>query len=144
MSRLGLTSTELAARLKDVVRAPLMVDGSGGLGLDPRLLRWPLRLRAGQLEIVQSVPRKATAAITANYGDLLLCDPTAGAFAVTFPSFKDFPGGKIIVKNKSASTNAITVTARTGETIDDASTLVIAAAWAAREFYAGDDRWVVL
>lgn len=145
MSRLGLSGTELAARLRDVVRAPLMVDGSGGLRIDPRRVLWPLKITdAGELTIVQNVPRKVTAAANANYGDLILADPTAGAFAVQFPSYKDHPGGVIVIKNRSASTNAITATAHTGESIDAASTLAIAAAWAARTFYAADDRWVVL
>lgn len=145
MSRLGLSSVELAARLRDVVRGPLAVDGQGGLRLDPARVLWPLRVRPdGYLALEQMRPRKATAAVTANYGDLILADPTSAGFTITLPGVADKPGGQIVVKNKSASTNSITIDGRGSEEIDGSTTLIIASAWASRTLISDGSMWVVL
>ena len=67
-------------------------------------------------------------------GTIIRCDPTAAPFAVTLRpiSAAAIPGlergRSIIVKNSSASLNAITVTPSGGDTIDGAATFVITTA----------------
>lgn len=65
-----------------------------------------------------------TAAYTAVNGDMVLCDPSGGAFAVTLPAA--VPGElPILVKNNTTSTNAITITRAGSDTIDGATTLAM-------------------
>lgn len=68
-----------------------------------------------------------TAVKTANYnavdGDLVRCNPTGGAFAVTLPAAAS--SKLIIVKNQSDSANAITITAGAGDTVDGAATFIM-------------------
>lgn len=58
-----------------------------------------------------------TTAYTATVGDLVRCDPTAGAFPVNLPAASAKPG-LLAVKHQSASTNAVTVTPAGADTID--------------------------
>lgn len=63
-----------------------------------------------------------TGAYTAVNGELVLCDPSGGTFAVTLPAA--VPGElPIIIKNNTTSTTAITVTRAGSDTIDGATTL---------------------
>lgn len=64
-----------------------------------------------------------TATKTANYTaaayDLVQCDPSGGAFSVTFPLAAGVPAGTpICVKNVTASTTAITVAKTGGDSVD--------------------------
>lgn len=59
---------------------------------------------------------------------LTLVNPTGGAFAVTLPAAAGLEGQSIAIKNTSASTNNVTLTAGAGDNIDGAGTLVLSAA----------------
>jgi hypothetical protein len=67
-----------------------------------------------------------TAVKTANYiaaaNELVLVDPTGGAFAVTLPAASSCGGKRIVVKNTGTSTTAVTVTRAGSDTIDGATT----------------------
>jgi hypothetical protein len=69
-----------------------------------------------------------TAVKTANYtaapGDLVRCDPSGGAFAVTLPTVAG-DDRMIVIKNVTTSTNAITITPDGSDTIDLAASLVM-------------------
>jgi len=73
-----------------------------------------------------NVTAVATSVVTAQLGDLQRCDPSGGAFAVNLPAVTaGNEGAEIIVKNVTASVNAITITPAGADTIDGAATLVI-------------------
>lgn len=66
-----------------------------------------------------------TANYTANYGELVLVDPSGGAFTVTLPTASGNSGKRIVVKVDSATTTwhlAATVDGNASETIDGATT----------------------
>lgn len=74
------------------------------------------------------VVREVTAAYTAEPGEMVICDPTSGAFAVTLPAVTDgFERMEINVKHDSDSGNDITLTPNGSETIDGAATQTIGA-----------------
>lgn len=55
----------------------------------------------------------------AKLGELVLCDPTAGAFTVTLPRLSRADAGRhVAVKNTTSSTNVITVRASAGQQVD--------------------------
>lgn len=84
------------------------------------------------------------AAYTARYYELVMCDPTAGAFALTLPIARGNRGQMIGVKNASASSNNITVTAATGENIDQSATFVISSSHTAITLVSdGTDWWII-
>jgi hypothetical protein len=88
-------------------------------------------------------PRNVVGLFFASIGDIVRCDPTAGAFSVFLPTIDIFNyGQKIIVKNITASLNAITVDASGAQTIDGALTNVMATAFAFRTFVSnGVSNW---
>jgi hypothetical protein len=66
---------------------------------------------------------------TANYGELLVVNPTPGALTVSLPYARSADVDKvIIVKNNSASTNNVTILAAGDDTIEGSSTLVVGVA----------------
>lgn len=83
--------------------------------------------------LVASVPERLVptgvqdAAYSANAWDLVECDPTLAGFTVTLPE-KPPSGTEVMVKNASASANAITIAPRGTDTIDGAAGATIAAA----------------
>lgn len=56
--------------------------------------------------------------------ELVLVDPTAGAFALTLPAAAAARAETILIKNAGASANNVTVTAGAGDNIDGAATSV--------------------
>lgn len=88
---------------------------------DPRQ-RFATQRITVQLERPFDVTAVKTAAYSAQFGELVRCDPTAGAFTVTLPSAVDQPGRYLAIKNASASTNTITVDGAGSETIDGSAT----------------------
>lgn len=75
---------------------------------------------------------KPTHTVTGDYqarwGEIILCDPSGGAFQVFLPrADKSHAGQRIIIKNSSGSANTITVLAGSSTKIDNGATLVIAA-----------------
>lgn len=89
-----------------------------------------------------------TAATSAAFWDLVLCNPSLGGFPVTLPLVTAADHGKVVgVKNDSASANAIPVSGSGGQTIDGAVSasisfarqcLVFSAVWES-----GAGRWVI-
>ncbi len=83
-----------------------------------------------------------TGAYVAVINDEVRGDPTGGAFPVTLPAAFNNRGKCVVVKNVSASPNAITVTAGGGDNIDGAATDVLAAAHGSRTYQSdGDHTW---
>lgn len=84
-----------------------------------------------------------TAAYTASIGELVLCDPTGGAFTVTIPtSVPEIWGQPIQVKNDSASANNLTVQAVSGN-IDGAATHVWGIARGSFVYVAKSGGWII-
>ena len=94
-------------------------------------------------EEVSAITDVKTATYTAANGETVLCDPTGGAFTVNLPPAV-LGDADIIVKNASASTNAITVDADAAETIDGSATASIAAARAVRRYRPGTGVWYLI
>lgn len=75
------------------------------------------------------VRRYPTAILTstdslADANQLVLVDPTGGAFSVTLPAAAGLRGQPIVFKNVDTSTNNVTIAAGGGDTIDGSATLV--------------------
>lgn len=87
----------------------------------------------------------ATAAVTAQVGQCVRCDPTGGGFVLAFPDAGDTQSGDWIeVKNQSASANAITVTPA-GGTVEGAATDPIAVARGFRRYRSdGVSDWMLV
>lgn len=91
----------------------------------PDFYRWLLELSI-TTRLIGTADK--TSAYNARPGEVVLCDPTSGAFTVTLPLAKDCIGQRIIVKNNSASNNDITVAVQSGDTIDGGSTTTVSVA----------------
>ncbi len=121
---------------------PMMQVAGGFLG--KAFLQW-------LQELVARVPERMKPtevqdeAYTAVPWDYVLCDPSGGAFAVTLPKASENPNAEIGVKNVTSSTNEITITPATGETIDGSSTQIIASAYTSITMLALTDRaeWAI-
>lgn len=84
----------------------------------PNAAYWDLLATGMQL----NVTAVQIGAYNAVMGDLVRCDPSGGGFTVTLPAIAAANKGmSIVVKNQSASTNAITVARTGGDTIDGAA-----------------------
>lgn len=74
-----------------------------------------------------------TAIKTANYmaawGELVRCDPSGGAFTVTLPTAAGNAGRRLMVKNVTSDTTAITVDGNSSETVDGSANISMATAW---------------
>lgn len=84
--------------------------------------------------------------VWANWGEVVLCDPTAAGFFVILPRpDRSKIGSAVGVKNHSGSTNTITVACSSGEeTIDGATSDTITTARQCIVYqYVGDDDWIV-
>jgi hypothetical protein len=66
---------------------------------------------------------RKTGDYTAVAGEMVVCDPTDGAFAITLPTSN--PGDHVIVKNVAASSNTITIRAAGGGLIDSGAAVLI-------------------
>lgn len=80
-----------------------------------------------------------TSAYTAAYGDLVLADASAGAFAVTLPAVASGKQ-KVTVKKKDSSTNAVTVSPQSG-TIDGSASIPISTLNVSRDFITDGTNW---
>jgi hypothetical protein len=85
-----------------------------------------------------------TAAYTARYGEMVLCNPTAGGFTVTAPRAEDHTGETFGVKNNSASTNAIVVDAQGTELIDGAANQAITTGRMSLIFMSNGTDWMIV
>jgi len=71
-----------------------------------------------------------TTTYTAIYGDFVRCDPSGGAFTVTLPAASAAAVGQIVkVKNTTNSNNVITISRAGADTIDTATSTVIATSY---------------
>lgn len=82
---------------------------------------------------------------TAASGELVRCNPTGGAFAVTLPLAASVTAGQpIVVKNTTSSTNAITIARSGADTIDGATSASIAVALGSLTFNSdGVSNWMI-
>jgi hypothetical protein len=86
----------------------------------------------------------ATSAAEVDIGQLLLCNPTGGAFAVQLPSAANRHGLEVGVKNITASTNAITITPVAGETIDGAASYAMTVGYTAITMLSDGENWIIV
>lgn len=92
--------------------------------------------------VVWDVLNVQTAAITADYGQVVRCNPSSGAFTVTLPPAADFPGQQLVVKNVTSSTVPITIDGDGSDTIDDELTVTIEEPYKAITFVSyGGTQW---
>jgi len=71
-----------------------------------------------------------TANYTAAWGELVRCDPSGGAFTVTLPTASGNAQRRIVIKNTTSDTTAITIDGNGAETIDGAATVIMATGYA--------------
>ena len=72
-----------------------------------------------------SVTAVKTSTYTADYGELVRCDPSGGGFTVNLPTAVGFDGYQIAVVNVTDSLNAITIDGNSSETIIGSATYPI-------------------
>lgn len=101
--------------------------------------RWFQYLIASVQERLKVTPVK-TAAYTAVPWDAVMVDPSGGGFTVTLPPAAQEVGAELLVKNVTTSVNDVTLAAAAGETVEGASTLVIASAYGAAHLWSGSKR----
>ena len=87
---------------------------------------------------------RQTATCAARPWDIVLCDPTGGAFAVHLPAPASCPGREVRVKNVSSSATTITIRAVDAATIDGAASDTISSAWGSVLYRSTGTEWLVL
>ena len=75
---------------------------------------------------------------------LILADATAGAITIDLPLAVDMTGKTIDVKKIDSSGNAVTIDGNSAETIDDATTAVLATQYDAATIHCDASEWWVL
>ena len=90
------------------------------------------KLEIAKTDTLRSTPMQRSA-YTAQLGELVLCDPAAGAFTVTLPKLdREHHGQTLTVKHATASATAITIRGAAGQTIDGQASVSISAYGSAR------------
>lgn len=83
-----------------------------------------------------------TKAYEARLGELVLCNPTGGAFTVSLPRLTPRDSGRhICVKNASSSLNVISVMAAPGQTTDGVSGYAINGAYDSVWLFSDGSNW---
>jgi hypothetical protein len=85
-----------------------------------------------------------TSTYHASFGEIVLCDPTGGAFTVYLPTAEAKDAGRqVTVKNYSASANHITVQDKGSATVDKLSSIFLGLAYQVRTFVVRNaNEWV--
>jgi hypothetical protein len=91
-----------------------------------------------------SVTAIKTSNYTAAASEVVRCNPTGGAFAVTLPTAVGNDGASIVVKNVSDSENTITVGTTGGQTIDGASSRAFNTPRSNETYVSDGANWMVL
>lgn len=95
-----------------------------------------MSLRSGILQ-------KKTTTYTTTFGELVVCDATSAAFAVTLPAVA--PGlAPITVKKTDASANAVTVTRAGSATIDGATTYALGTQYKSVTLISDGTNWLII
>jgi lysophospholipase L1-like esterase len=76
--------------------------------------------------------------------DVFRCDATAGAIAPVLPTAAQVAGRTLVFKKIDASANAVTVTRGDANTIDGATTKVLASQYDTARFYSNGSNWDVV
>lgn len=136
------TGTSLASTVHDTTAGTLSAPTGGWVasGL------YPKRPDDGYKQIVFSGRRATvTAAYTATYGEIVLCDPTSAGFTVSLPTAVGHDGEQVLLVNASASTNAITIDPNGSETINGSTTITgINTARGSRLIEARGGNWITV
>jgi len=96
-----------------------------------------------QVKTTKTITPSNASSISVRPGELLRLDPSTGAFAFTLPKAKSRPNSRLFFANVTSSTNAVTLTAATGETINGAATFVVDQAYSAAILVSDGDDWFI-
>lgn len=130
----------------------VLLDSNPGLvltsGLKVQLNGSSLTLGASGLSVTApegawSVTAVQTSAHNAAVGSLVRCDPSGGTFAVTLPTAVGNTGRRILVKNTTSSTTAITIDTTGGQTIDGAASVTITTGFGMRLLVSDGANWML-
>lgn len=117
-------------------------------GLKVQLNGSSLSLAAGGLSV--TAPEGAwsvTAVKTTNYtavaGELVRCDPSGGTLQITLPTAVGISGRRILVKNTTSSTTAITFATTSGQTVDGGAAASIVLGFDTRLFVSDGANWML-
>jgi len=72
------------------------------------------------------------------------CDPSSGAFTLTLPAVSGIGGTIFVIKNKTSSTNAITIDGDSSETIDDETTIALTQPYASVTLFCDGSEWWII
>ena len=84
-----------------------------------------------------------TSNYTASLGELVLCDPSGGAFTVMLPTAVGHLR-MITIKNTTSSTNTITIDGNSTETIDGSLTVSMNTAYQSVTMVSDNANWWIL
>jgi hypothetical protein len=97
------------------------------------------RVKAERLRL--NVATAATYYQASGCDEVVLVNAAAGAMAVTLPYAADCKFCVLTVKKTDASANAVTVAAKSGETVDGAANVALAAQYDAVRLYCDGAAW---
>lgn len=93
--------------------------------------------------IYSSISATKTTTYTANYGEIVKCNPTSAGFTVMIPTPVGNERSVITIKNVSNSTNTITLSAVSG-LIDGSSAQSLSGSWASATLVSDGTDWIVI
>lgn len=88
-----------------------------------------------------SVTPVKIAAYTAKPGEMVLANPTGGAFTITLPTAKGIAGRSIVIQEFAGSTTAITVAASLAQTINPSSATSLTTAYGRKTYTSDGSNW---
>jgi hypothetical protein len=112
---------------------------------DPAYIQLIARAVAELQQQLTAIMTRATASYLANTpGEVILANATSGALTVSLPKADGFYGKSVQVKKIDSSANAVTIQAKTGETIDGTNTKVIATQYMSYTVMSTGTEWVIV
>ncbi|MEY3459772.1 MAG: hypothetical protein RL215_2929 [Planctomycetota bacterium] len=89
------------------------------------------------------VSKSATYTVTKS-DDIVLCNASGGAFTVTLPSAVGNTGRQFVVKRLNSGSNAVTVAAAGGQTIDGAATVTLSSQYQVITLVSDGSGWMLI
>lgn len=112
---------------------------------DPAYIQLIARAVAELQQQQTAIMTRITASYLANTpGEVILANAAAGAITVSLPKAEGFYGRTIQVKKIDSSVNAVTLQAKTGETIDGTNTKAIGSQYMAYTVMSTGTEWVIV
>lgn len=97
-----------------------------------------------EITLAQTITSVKTGTYTADFGEIVRCDPSGGGFTINLPTASGSAGKSLIIKNVSSSLNSISIQADGVETIDGTNTQTANSAWASYYLVSDGAGWMIV